>query len=82
MNVHARWTDPLDDTRCVAWARDFFKAVAPFAAGSVYINFMTQEETGRIREAYGPNYDRLVQVKNRYDPRNLFRYNHNIPPTL
>jgi FAD/FMN-containing dehydrogenase len=82
MNVHARWTDPQDDTRCVAWARDFFKAVTPFAAGSVYINFMTQEEGGRIREAYGPNYDRLVQVKNRYDPRNLFRYNHNIPPTL
>jgi FAD/FMN-containing dehydrogenase len=82
MNVHARWTDPADDTRCVAWAREFFKAVTPFAAGSVYINFMTQEEGARIHEAYGPNYDRLVQVKNRYDPRNLFRYNHNIPPTL
>jgi FAD/FMN-containing dehydrogenase len=82
MNVHARWTDTADDARCVAWARDFFKAVTPFAAGSVYINFMTQEEGARIREAYGPNYDRLVQVKNSYDPRNLFRYNHNIPPTL
>jgi FAD/FMN-containing dehydrogenase len=82
MNVHARWTDAADDARCVSWARDFFKAVTPFAAGSVYINFMTQEEGARIREAYGPNYDRLVQVKNSYDPRNLFRYNHNIPPTL
>jgi FAD/FMN-containing dehydrogenase len=81
MNVHGRWTDPADDKRCVSWARDFFAMVAAFAAGSVYINFLTQDESSRIREAYGGNYDRLVQVKDRYDSRNLFRFNHNIPPS-
>jgi FAD/FMN-containing dehydrogenase len=81
MNVHGRWADPGEDTRCITWAREFFATVTPFAAGSVYINFMTQDEGARIREAYGGNYDRLVQVKNRYDPHNLFRFNHNIPPS-
>jgi FAD/FMN-containing dehydrogenase len=81
MNVHGRWTDPLDDARCIAWSREFFAAAAAYAAGSVSINFLTQDEGSRIREAYGGNYDRLVQVKKRYDPRNLFRFNHNIPPS-
>jgi FAD/FMN-containing dehydrogenase len=54
--------------------------VAPYAAGSVYINFLTQDEGSRIHEAYGTNWDRLVQVKRRYDPDNLFRFNHNIAP--
>jgi FAD/FMN-containing dehydrogenase len=80
MNVHGRWSDPADDARCVAWARDFFTAAKPFSAGTVYINFITEDEAGRIHEAYGPNYDRLVQIKTQYDPRNLFRFNHNIPP--
>jgi len=80
MNVHGRWLAPEDDNLVVTWARAFFGAVAPFAAGSVYINFLTQDEGARIREAYGGNYDRLVEVKRRYDPDNLFRYNHNIRP--
>jgi len=82
MNVHGRWDDARDDERCVAWAREFFEAARPFALGSVYVNFMTQEEGSRIAEAYGPNYERLVAVKNRYDPGNLFHHNQNIRPTL
>jgi FAD/FMN-containing dehydrogenase len=82
MNVHGRWLDAADDARGMAWARDFFTAVAPHAAGSVYINFLTADEGGRIREAYGPNYARLQAVKKRYDPYNLFRFNHNIPPAV
>lgn len=82
MNVHGRWEDAADDERCISWAREFFGAAKPFAAGSVYINFITQDEAARIGEAYGGNFDRLVQVKNRYDPTNLFRFNHNIPPSL
>jgi FAD/FMN-containing dehydrogenase len=80
MNVHGRWDSPLDDARCIGWSREFFAAAAPYAAGSVYINFMTQEEGGRIREAYGANYERLVEAKKRYDPQNLFRFNLNIAP--
>ncbi|WP_454873319.1 FAD-binding oxidoreductase [Paraburkholderia xenovorans] len=82
MNVHGRWDDASDDERCIAWARAFFEAAAPFALGSVYVNFMTQEEGGRVADAYGPNYERLVAVKNRYDPRNLFRCNQNIRPSV
>jgi FAD/FMN-containing dehydrogenase len=82
LNVHGRWDTPEEDDKCISWARDFFKESAPFAHGSVYVNFMTEEETARISEAYGPNYDRLVQVKNKYDPNNLFRMNHNIKPTV
>jgi len=78
--VHGRWTEAADDSRCMAWAREFFAAAAPHAAGSVYINFLTQDEGSRIREAYGGNYDRLVAVKQRYDPDNLFCFNHNIRP--
>jgi FAD/FMN-containing dehydrogenase len=80
MNVHGRWDDAGDDERCVAWSRAFFDAAAPFALGSVYVNFMTQEEGGRVADAYGPNYERLVAIKSRYDPHNLFRCNQNIRP--
>ncbi|MFM0166272.1 FAD-binding oxidoreductase [Paraburkholderia sediminicola] len=80
MNVHGRWDDASDDERCIAWARAFFAAAAPFALGSVYVNFMTQEEGGRVADAYGPNYERLTAVKQSYDPHNLFRHNQNIRP--
>jgi FAD/FMN-containing dehydrogenase len=78
MNVHGRWDDPADDARCIAWARDYFKASAPYASGGVYVNFLTSDEGDRVRAAYGPNYDRLVEIKRRYDPANLFRVNQNI----
>jgi len=80
MNVHGRWEDPADDKRCIGWARDYFKASAPFASGGVYVNFLTADEGERVRSAYGPNYDRLAQVKRKFDPANLFRMNQNIPP--
>jgi FAD/FMN-containing dehydrogenase len=80
MNVHGRWNEPADDPRCIAWSRDLFNATAPFANGSVYVNFMTADEGSRVRSAYGPNFERLAQVKRRYDPENLFRANQNIAP--
>jgi len=80
MNVHGRWEKPADDKRCIGWARDFFNASAPFASGGVYVNFLTADEGDRVRSAYGPNYDRLAQVKRTYDPDNLFRMNQNIEP--
>ena len=80
MNVHGRWEDAADDARCVAWARGFFEAAAPYATGGVYVNFLTAEEADRVAAAYGPNYARLADVKRVYDPDNLFRVNWNIQP--
>jgi FAD/FMN-containing dehydrogenase len=80
MNVHGRWEDAADDARGIRWARAFFDATAPFASGGVYVNFMTADESARVRSAYGPNFDRLAQIKRAYDPTNLFRSNQNIAP--
>jgi FAD/FMN-containing dehydrogenase len=80
MNVHGRWDTPEEDERCIAWARELFEKSTPYATGGVYVNFMAEDETDRVGAAYGPNYDRLVDVKTKYDPQNLFRLNHNIAP--
>lgn len=80
LNVHSRWSNVQDDARCVAWARAFFDATAPFAQGSVYVNFITQDESARVSAAYGSNYARLATAKARYDPHSLFRCNQNILP--
>ncbi len=80
LNVHCRWRDSADDSRCVAWAREFFEATAPFARGGVYSNFMSADETERVSEAFGGNYERLEKIKARFDPENIFRNNINIKP--
>ena len=80
MNVHGRWADADRDQACIGWSRDLFRAAAPFATGAVYVNFLTQDEGERVRAAYGSNYERLVQLKRKYDPTNLFRMNQNIRP--
>jgi FAD/FMN-containing dehydrogenase len=80
MNVHGRWQDPAKDEACIGWARDLFRAAAPFSTGSVYVNFLTQDEEDRIKAAYGRNYERLARIKAKYDPTNLFRANMNIRP--
>jgi FAD/FMN-containing dehydrogenase len=80
MNVHTRWDNAADDARCVAWAREFFNAAAPHASGGVYVNFLTEDENARSADAYGVNYQRLAQLKTKYDPHNLFRSNLNIVP--
>jgi len=80
INVHGRWQDAAKDAECIGWARDLFRAAGPFASSGAYVNFLTQEEGDRVSAAYGRNYDRLVKLKNTYDPRNLFRLNQNIRP--
>jgi FAD/FMN-containing dehydrogenase len=76
----ARWQDPSDDEASIAWVRECHDALAAGATGRSYVNFIA-EGAGREREAFGPNYDRLVEVKNKYDPTNLFRLNQNVSPT-
>jgi len=80
MNVHGRWDTAAEDERGVAWAREFFAKSQPFASGGAYINFLTQEEGDRVAFAYGGTYQRLVELKKKYDPTNLFRMNQNIKP--
>lgn len=81
LNVHGRWDDAKQDKECINWAREFFNATLKFASSGAYVNFMTEDEKERVAKAYGPNYDRLVQLKNKYDPNNLLRFNQNIKPT-
>lgn len=76
----AQWTDPADTDRSVRWARETFQALSPFMANRAYVNYLTDDAAARVHEAYGPNYDRLVRLKRRYDPGNLFRLNVNISP--
>ena len=73
--------DPTNKDRITAWAREHWDALHPFSAGGAYVNFMMEEGGERIRATYRDNYERLVAVKNIYDPTNLFRVNQNIKPT-
>lgn len=81
MNVHGRWETAAEDERGKAWAREFFAKSQPFASKGAYINFLTEEEAGRIAFAYGATYKRLVEIKTKYDPKNFFRMNQNIKPS-
>jgi FAD/FMN-containing dehydrogenase len=75
------WTDPGESEQHIKWARDFWTAMQPFSVG-VYVNQLGNEGEDRIRAAYPPTtYERLVALKNKYDPTNLFRMNQNIKPT-
>jgi FAD/FMN-containing dehydrogenase len=75
------WQDRADDGENTAWARDFHAAMQPYATG-VYVNNLGVEGAERVRTAYAPpTYARLVALKERYDPENVFRLNQNIPPS-
>ncbi|GLP72261.1 oxidoreductase [Streptomyces sp. TUS-ST3] len=75
------WEDPADDERCVQWVRDVRADVRPWSTGAVYLNFIGDEGTDRVVAGVGTeNTRRLAEVKGRYDPDNVFRFNHNIKP--
>ncbi|HEY2016426.1 MAG TPA: BBE domain-containing protein, partial [Bryobacteraceae bacterium] len=64
----------------IQWTREFWTAMQPYSSGSVYVNALASDDSSRIPEAYGVNYPRLLEVKQKYDPENVFRVNHNIQP--
>jgi FAD/FMN-containing dehydrogenase len=77
----AVWEDPADDERAVAWVRDVRTGVGPWSTGAVYLNFIGEEGPERVRAGLGAgNLLRLERVKRRWDPDNVFRFNHNIKP--
>lgn len=76
----AAWNDPAKDAERIQWVRDYYQAMAPYSEPGGYINFMQEDDYGKIQVNYRQNYDQLVQVKRKYDPDNLFHINQNITP--
>jgi FAD/FMN-containing dehydrogenase len=79
--VTSAWSDPADADKNIAWTRACFDALRPFAAPAAYVNYLGDEGTEGVRTAYGAaKLARLMSLKAKYDPRNLFRMNQNITP--
>lgn len=72
--------DPAKKEELISWTRDYWNAVHPYSAGGAYVNMMMDEGQDRVRAAYRQNYERLAQIKRKYDPHNLFHVNQNIKP--
>jgi FAD/FMN-containing dehydrogenase len=72
--------DPVNNEKITNWAKNYYKAIHPYSAGGAYINFIMDEGQESVKASYKENYDRLVKIKNKYDPSNLFRVNQNIKP--
>lgn len=75
------WTSPSESEKNIQWTRKCWEALRPFLVADSYGNYLADEGDSSERAAYGPNYDRLIALKNKYDPTNLFRMNHNIKPS-
>jgi hypothetical protein len=81
--ITSEWTDAAESAQHVQWTRDLWTAMQPFLKEGVYVNYLDRGEEERVKAAYGATtYERLVALKNKYDPTNLFRLNHNIAPTV
>lgn len=80
ININTRWEDPAEDEAHIAWTRELFEAIQPFSTGGAYVSFLGEEGQDRVKAAFGENYERLVEVKTKYDPENFFRLNQNILP--
>ena len=74
--------DPANNDRMIAWAKAYSEALHPYSAGGGYINMIMDEGQERVKAAYRDNYQRLVEIKNKYDPTNFFHINQNIKPTV
>jgi FAD/FMN-containing dehydrogenase len=80
LGILTQWTDPAESARHIKWTRDFWDAMSVYGSGTYLLNFLGEESDATIRAAFGPNYDRLVEVKTKYDPTNFFRVNQNVQP--
>ena len=81
LNIAGIWPDPADNDANIGWARDYYEAIHPYSGyEGGYTNFMAADDERRTRENYGPHYERLREIKARWDPDNVFQRNLNIPP--
>jgi hypothetical protein len=78
--IVSQWLDAAESEKNIGWARDFWRALQPFAGGGAYVNDLSHDDGDRVRIAYGANYDRLAALKKKYDPDNFFSLNPNIKP--
>jgi FAD binding domain/Berberine and berberine like len=80
VNLIGNWPDASADSENIAWVRELFNQLRPSMKPGVYVNFMSGDEQDRVPEAYHQRWERIVDVKTRYDPTNFFRLNQNVPP--
>jgi FAD/FMN-containing dehydrogenase len=80
LNVIGFWTETNEAEKNIAWVRETWDAVRPYSTGVPYLNFLGAEGVDQVKAAYGDNYQRLAELKKKYDPTNLFRVNQNIKP--
>ena len=80
MVVAGMWPDPAQNEANTRWVKDYYQGLAPHAQEGGYINFAASDDMNRVRANFGQNYDRLCEVKTKYDSENVFRHNQNISP--
>jgi hypothetical protein len=78
--IAGMWPDATDNAKNIKWVKDYYKALEPHSLAGGYVNFMADDDQGRVPVNYKDNYDRLVAIKKKYDPGNLFHMNQNIKP--
>jgi FAD/FMN-containing dehydrogenase len=83
-SVDAVWDNPAETETVLAYSRHFLSEMEPYSTGGLYVNFAGFGEEGEklVKAAYGAHYERLVALKNKYDPTNLFKLNQNIKPSV
>lgn len=82
LELGGSWVDPVLSAKNIKWGKDYWDALAPYVSNRFYINEMMDETQEEVAVSYGHNYPRLVQIKNKYDPKNFFQSNGNIKPTV
>lgn len=83
LSIDSVWSEATEDETNIAWTRDFWKRMQPYAQrGRMYLNFPGFGEEGErlLRDTFGDNYSRLQEIKRKYDPHNIFRFNPNVRP--
>lgn len=78
--IWSNWENAADSDKNIQWTRDYWEAMRPHLVAGSYVNYVSDEGDVFARAAYGPNYDRLASLKDKYDPSNFFRMNHNVKP--